>query len=111
MTNIKAFEEKWKKEIEEEIKKETNCSEIEIISIHSGILVQAIFNDNLDDLKMKILNICVKKHKNLPSGQNAFPFQIHCYKDKDEAYKVEASFKTKLNDYTTQWRFKNLSYA
>ncbi|APJ03260.1 hypothetical protein [Silvanigrella aquatica] len=90
MTDI----ESWKKKI-----KITGCSKVEIIPIHAGILVQTISSQlNLDDLKKQILNICLEIHKDLPQGQNAFPFKIFCYENENDAYVVEASFKTKLND-------------
>ncbi|WP_397599403.1 hypothetical protein [Silvanigrella sp.] len=88
---------------EENIKNATGCFEVEIIPIHAGILVQTISNKlNLDELKKQILDICLEIHIKLPEGQNAFPFKIFCYKDKNDAYTIDASFKTKLNDYNNR---------
>ncbi|MGY3805359.1 hypothetical protein ACWNT8_14945 [Pigmentibacter ruber] len=75
------------------------CTDVEIIEIHAGILVQTLSkNINLSDLKKKILEICLDIHKKLPTGQNAFPYKVFCYEDKNDAFIVDAAFKTRSQE-------------
>lgn len=79
--------------------KNLGCIEVEVIQIHAGILVQTLSkNINLSELKKKILEVCLDIHKKLPTGQNAFPYKVFCYEDKNDAFIVDAAFKTKAQD-------------
>jgi len=76
------------------------ASSTECIIIPGGSLIQAISNDP-KDAEEKIFQSLTKLHQSLPEGQNAFPFQIYVYIHPDDAFKEQASLKTKAHDYAS----------
>jgi hypothetical protein len=87
----------FKKKLEDHLKSE-GISDPEVILVSGGCLAQAI-SPAIKETSNKIFDVLTKLHRTLPSGESAFPFQIHVYANENDAFKQDASLKTKPHDY------------
>jgi hypothetical protein len=91
--------EELKHTITQKVEKACGKTDLDIIFIEAGILVQGVSAGDLTKLQEAIFSICTEMHRSLPQGESTFPFQIYCYAKHEDAFKVDAGFKTKPHDY------------
>ena len=89
-----------KNKIVEQIKKtENRISDVQIVSVSAGILVQLIGSNDFNKSVNKILSEIIEIHRNGKSGEAVFPFHIYTYNSESESFKIGAILHTKRHDY------------